>query len=414
MKDIFIVEGKDTLFYAPLKRYCEAVTCDEDYEYHMNKCKKLPSKTLVQENEVPELYLTLTNSCNLSCKYCYAETDSKNQSGDTTKRRLTKSIKDYFLRLDPQEKRDCTIGFSGGCEPTCRFDLLKYAVEIAEDEAFRRDMKVHFVMTTNGQYSDEVAEFINQHFSKVSLSFDGPKHIQNTQRPSKVGKDSFDLVFKNARFLYGSRVEWLLNAVVTEYSVDYMDEIACFFTHHFANTPIDFALMDMVNDNVSIKPPKRSDFEQHCMELEQQYPHVVKKVKKHFTQLKDVECNAISSKNWYVSDAGIISSCIRAALEEDSIFTIGHYNDDESVTLNEEAMDKLGEFSIHKDETCQSCFAKYLCGGGCPYLREHGQWNCDQVRKDAKEHIISTYESKIIAKELSAVFGHFGSEESHG
>jgi uncharacterized protein len=64
---------------------------------------------------------------------------------------------------------------------------------------------------------------------KVGVSIDGPKHITDRNRVYRNGKGSFEIIIKNIELLKKRNIEFSVIAVITDYSLDYADEIYDFF-----------------------------------------------------------------------------------------------------------------------------------------------------------------------------------------
>ncbi len=195
------MNDEETFFYAPLKAYCELVDLsriEKSIQQHIHIISEIEDIPIEDVHQFsPNLFLTLTNKCNLSCKYCYAGPSNYDEH-DVTKPILKSAIDAYFAKIRSLNLDHAHIGFMGGREPTCAFDLLKYAVYYADEIAERDHISITYSIITNGFYNQEISDFICNHFSRLSLSFDGPEAIQNFQRPTRNGLDSFNRVFKNA------------------------------------------------------------------------------------------------------------------------------------------------------------------------------------------------------------------------
>ena len=151
--------------------------------------------------------LFMTNRCNLRCIYCYA---------DAGKEKPVNMPLDLALRAVDLVHENAVgrglasfeIGFHGGGEPTLNWKVLKAVVAATE----KKSLKAAITMSSNGCYTAEKLAFIQDHFSGLSLSCDGPPEIQNRQRPQKDGSASFRQVmrtiaaFDRRHFNYGIRM----------------------------------------------------------------------------------------------------------------------------------------------------------------------------------------------------------------
>lgn len=130
--------------------------------------------------------LTLTESCNLKCIYCY-EKHKKNcsMSFETAKKILKNEIEKN------KDKKTIIIDFFGG-EPFLEFELIKQIYEWTKENY--HDMGILFFATTNGTLvHGEIKEWLKERRNFVcGLSLDGTKEMHDFNRTN-----SFDLIDKD-------------------------------------------------------------------------------------------------------------------------------------------------------------------------------------------------------------------------
>lgn len=117
---------------------------------------------------VPVVDIYVTGACNLGCRYCFGEQDSK----PSMKRNV-------FLRaLDFAEQASATaIEFCGG-EPLLYKDIL-WAVETVRQRGFR------LILRTNGYYLAQHRPLVASCFDSVGISLDGDAGSNDLMRPVK-------------------------------------------------------------------------------------------------------------------------------------------------------------------------------------------------------------------------------------
>ncbi|MEM4266719.1 MAG: radical SAM protein [Candidatus Nanoarchaeia archaeon] len=151
--------------------------------------------------------LFLTNRCNLGCVYCYARSN-ESPAVEMNPEVAYKAIDVVAENAAERNLDTFELSFHGGGEPTLNWDTLKKAVFYAR----KKKLKVSVNASSNGYLSLEKRSFICQNFDGLSLSFDGPPDVQNKQRPTLSGKDSFRVVMKTIEefdkksFPYGVRM----------------------------------------------------------------------------------------------------------------------------------------------------------------------------------------------------------------
>lgn len=131
---------------------------------------------------IKSIDIDITEKCNLACTYCYHK--------KKTKQHMPLKILDKILRLiDCNNSSTMNIVFMGG-EPLLAMDGIKYIVDRAENCRFQ-------VVSNITLLTKDIAGWLRE--NKVSLhgSIDGPRHIQDKQRPMFGDESSSAYVEKN-------------------------------------------------------------------------------------------------------------------------------------------------------------------------------------------------------------------------
>ena len=163
------------------------------YQYAMkNKLFDCLTNSVAETGDEITLVITLTRGCNSLCRYCFL---SANTHGKTMTEEMVYSAIDKAFSLS--EGKKLVISFLGG-EPTYQSELLKSAVIYAEQHSLRSAVKeLRFVITTNGVFSEQLADFFIGHHFKISISADGIPEVQNFHRPLSNGAESSCIVEQN-------------------------------------------------------------------------------------------------------------------------------------------------------------------------------------------------------------------------
>jgi len=152
-----------------------------------------PAKREGKKEPVPivNMALFLTQSCNLNCIYCYGEGGAYGSGGNLEERTAYQAV-DWLIGQSGKMKK-IHVGFFGG-EPFLKFSMMKAVTLYAQKRAREVDKVVDFHATTNATLLDEEKiAFIEEHGISVMVSFDGPREIQDAQRPFANGKGSYDV-----------------------------------------------------------------------------------------------------------------------------------------------------------------------------------------------------------------------------
>lgn len=138
--------------------------------------------TITENRKQPlNIYLILTQGCNLSCPYCYQAKDFKNNN-----KQMTKEIIDSAVKFAVKTFHETAIAFTlFGGEPFTRFDLIKYVIE--KYPMFR------YRIITNGYVLNEqpeVYDWVWNHKDNCNIS------ISLSALKFKYGKDYLEKTSK--------------------------------------------------------------------------------------------------------------------------------------------------------------------------------------------------------------------------
>ncbi|WP_234117397.1 radical SAM/SPASM domain-containing protein [Clostridium hydrogenum] len=169
-------------------------------KYDEENINKILSREPVKDKEgkkLKQLRLLLTNKCNFKCIYCYANGGNYNlgQTADMSIE-TAKKIIEYFYGKYQEIKQ---ISFFGG-EPLLGKKTIEFVCEYVtklfkENKIAKMPM---FSMVSNGYCIDEeVLKIIEKYNIKMIVSIDGPRKIQNLQRPLINGEETYDKVCNN-------------------------------------------------------------------------------------------------------------------------------------------------------------------------------------------------------------------------
>ena len=147
------------------------------------------------ETKTKTILLTITESCNLNCVYCYEDYKCNKAMDFETAIRII----DHELASLP-DGITLDVSYIGG-EPFINFDLMKSVYEYYDSKGIQN---IVYTCSSNGTLvHGEIKDWVAKHFPKFSynLSLDGTKEVQNYNR-----SNSFDLIDLDFYIqLYGSK-----------------------------------------------------------------------------------------------------------------------------------------------------------------------------------------------------------------
>lgn len=135
----------------------------------------------------------LTSDCNFRCLYCQARDENNHKSGLMSKE-IAKKCVDIALQ---SPDKVLSFEFQGG-EPLLNFSTLKYIVEYANKNKGYHD--INYSVVTNISLLDEsIINYFKDNKISMATSLDGPKEVQDINRPFSDGEGSYDTVCSNIK-----------------------------------------------------------------------------------------------------------------------------------------------------------------------------------------------------------------------
>jgi uncharacterized protein len=369
---------------------------------------------------IRSLSLAIAQACNLACTYCYASGgsfggDQKKMSADVAERSID------LLLSEASTGERVTIVFLGG-EPLANRQVLRHATEYARRRGAEAGIATAFAITTNATLVDDSdAAFFAEHRFSVTVSIDGSAATHDMQRPFRDGRPSYARVLKAVDRLVAHAPRLGLHARVTV-------------------LPGRIALAESLNDlavagftSVGFSPMLRSpsgraemteealgeflgqmidcaqDFEAAALRAE---PHPFANARTAMVELhkgthRPYPCGAGASYLGVSADGGLYA-CHR--FNEDPAGSFGSVQSGRSVEVNKSWLD---ERHVDHQEPCRSCWARYLCGGGCHHeVIARGRHACDYIR-GWLDHCLGMY-SRIRAERSDYLDRMCGWAPPHG
>jgi len=334
------------------------------------------------------LSLAIAQKCNLGCTYCYAQ---QGEFGGPGKNMAPEeAIRAVELLVNGAEQgARLNLAFLGG-EPLVNRSVLQTATRYAAQLAESRGNPITFSITTNGTLLTAAdAEFFETHGFAVTISLDGPREAHNLLRPFKSGSASFDVILQRIRPLLALQRRMQVSARVTVTPANLelrraLDEFIDLGFHSVGFSPMLSSPSgngEMQTKDLEIMLGQMIDcgreFERRTL-LGERYPfanmvNAMREIQR--GTHRPYPCGA-GAGYLGVSADGELSACHRFVGDEAG--AMGTLTD--GVDRKRQA-EWLTDRHVHRQEPCRSCWARYLCGGGCHHEVIHrGRPACDYIR----------------------------------
>lgn len=398
MKDIFIIkEGKFSVLFSPTKGLLVEISESEekiiskiirdrnaDFNELLKIIPEINAAQLIKKAEVAEdskkefepdsVVLFPTLDCNLRCIYCYSKGGESKKSMDWTMADES-AINLVIKNAVKNNLKKSTLYFHGGGEPTYNWEVFTAAASYFRKRAAESGILPEINLVTNGMLLQSQREWIANNVDSIQVSFDGTEDIQNFQRPTAGGGKSFDAAYDSAKLFMEKNMRIVLHATVTEMGMGRIPEIAKFICANFPNQAMHIEPVCESGRAVLNKQrfPDADRFVKGFIEAEKIASEFGVEIfysaaTPRLAEMKSSFCG-ISLPNFIVTPSGSVSACHEVSDKSHfgSELMIYGFFDKTSRTFNFdlEQILRLGERASQISNKCESCFARYYCGGEC-------------------------------------------------
>jgi uncharacterized protein len=342
----------------------------------------------LQNPPMRSLSLAVAQKCNLGCTYCYAQEGSfggaaKNMSWEVAKTAVERLVED----AQPGDR--VNLSFLGG-EPLINRDLIQSATQLAAELAQAKGVKIGFGITTNGTLLTAAdGDFFERYRFAVTVSLDGVEEVHDRLRSFKGGQGSYDRVIANVKPLLAQQQHMQVSARVTVTPQnlclrDTLDQLIAMGFHSVGFSP-------MLSSPTGRNQMETADLDvmlEQMIECGREFARQASAGKRYpFSNLtiamqqihrgthRPYPCGA-GAGYMGVSADGNLWACHRFVDDEAGL--MGDLTDG----VNSDRQNRwLEQRQVDRQEPCRSCWARYLCGGGCHHEVIHrGRPACDYIR----------------------------------
>jgi uncharacterized protein len=342
----------------------------------------------VESPPVRALSLAVAQKCNLGCTYCYAQQgDFGGPARNMPLETALEAVELLLREAGPGER--VNLSFLGG-EPLFNRAVIRAATERAVARAREKGVVLTLSLTTNGTLlTAEDAGFLEEHGFAVTVSLDGPQQVHDRLRAFKGGQGSFARVMANLEPLLARqrRMQVSARVTVTPKNLGLRQTLDTFVGMGFHSV----GFSPMLSSPTGRDELGHSELEQMLEQMVdcggeferrliagQRYPfsNMVNAMREiHKGTHRPYPCGA-GAGYLGVSATGELSACHRFVGDEE-----GAMGDVASGVDRQRQARWLTERHVHRQEPCRSCWARYMCSGGCHHeVIQRGRPACDYIR----------------------------------
>lgn len=367
MKPVSLITG-EAPSYTDSENQTEPIQALNEWQNEINADVK--NGTI--EFGIQSITLNVNQICNLKCSYCAAGGDGTYGEAimKLSVERTLPQLKFFLQRLKPNSS--FAISFVGGeplLHPDAIFEIYRYVYA----EAKERRLNPKFKIVTNGTLlTEKTLEILRNMSVHLTISIDGRKEQNDLARPSRDGKSTTDKIVSGLKELMdnrGSVASINFSSITTKSNCDIFENYL--FLKSLNPDSMEFVFANDEKDQETLQ--------KHMAGLKRIMAHAwqiggekelrkLKSVNYYFAMLDSQQrtenfCGA--GKNYLMVDSlNRLYTCVWDANFKSEV--VGTNN-----SLDMEQISKLSKPLIELNN-CNSCWARYLCGGGCMHInRSH-------------------------------------------
>lgn len=181
-----------------------------------------PDELIREGSRLNAISLNLLNGCNMSCTYCCVGPAGSYNRTKVSKMAPETAIRAIDFLIENSGSKVMSLFFFGG-EPLMNWDTM---YETLRYTATIRDKTWIYFLTTNGtMITDEIARVLARYRVKTNITLDGPRELQDKNRPLKNGTSSYQTIVDGVKKLKKAGAGIKIQSVMTKDSPLSYDEL---------------------------------------------------------------------------------------------------------------------------------------------------------------------------------------------
>lgn len=338
-------------------------------------------RSMLPKPSLSVFYFILTEQCNLACKYCFLGNNNPIKREKFMFERMSKETANkallFFIRqLEMSEnnflENQPSIIFYGG-EPLINFDVLEYIVNRINELKIVHEciQNLELSIITNGVLLDSNKLLkLKELGVMIAISIDGCSENSNSMRVDRYGNLSFKHVLQTLDIARQLSIDISLSITLTEETIkNKYDVINLIKKYDIKNLGFNILMSD---DSFSPSDEYNEKAAQFIIDTFLEFrqlgvyeDRIMRKLKSFSeSRIYFSDCAATSGSQIVVAPDGAIGICQACLLSRE--FFVTSVNDNLfDMRTNPVFIEWAGLSPINKD-SCLSCEALGICGGGCP------------------------------------------------
>ena len=319
--------------------------------------------------------LFVTNDCNMRCRYCLAAAGESPPAYMTTD--ICRTALDFYVETIRRSGRKAMKLVYLGGEPLLAYDVLRFANEYGRHLAGRHGLSFESELTTNGFMSEYRARWMAQNLSHVIVSMDGPPECHDQYRRDLSGRGTHTVVDRTIRILQNEGTPFALRCSVDADRISLLVSMVSFMVRQYR--PREVAIEPVLEDGRCIaqrirSPDPRSFIREAIKAAEIAIAAGVEVVFRNSQpDLLLLSHCSLARDPFVVTCDGYVSACCRIETRQTNgsdQYIMGRLCCDSGcVEMDRARVTDMRSRHVNALATCDTCFAKWHCGGGCRLLQ---------------------------------------------
>ena len=326
-----------------------------------------------------------TMACNMGCKYCYLEDNTKELDTEYT---ALETLKFAIDKLKNSNVIPFNISLHGGEVTTLNkqdfHNIIEYISNYYKENKSvitKGGFKIGSPHIKTNLYGIENhIDTIKEFNVSISGSLDLPFSLHDEYRITKDGKKTLDKILNNIKLLENIPNKKKVSATIFKEHYNKIDEIIKDIWYLHNNT-----CLDMNDFNFMIGFEYNSNGLLNALSEDEQVDFY-NKIKSAFenTELEEglrdawftefgpdycTNCDNCGSKFFLLEKNGDIYSCVRGQKNPDFYYGNIYKDDVEQILLNATNKIECAHRKVGFNEECSNCGYLYLCKTGCPFVK---------------------------------------------